>query len=168
MRRLILAIAFAPLALAACDKAAVRADDESIDASAGNTVASLSANGSSMEISVPGIGASLKLPKMDIGSHMDLDGMKLFPGTQIVNMDVRDDDKGTDTGGHVKLDFQAGALPGDVADYYRTQAAEAGYTVDPAGGASTIKARKGDGSQIEISLAPEGETTRGRILIGKE
>jgi hypothetical protein len=52
------------------------------------------AMGDSVSLNLPGVDARIALPRLDLGKHVDLDGIKLAPGTKLAAIDVHDDDGG--------------------------------------------------------------------------
>jgi hypothetical protein len=165
MRRLILALPL--LALAACH-AKVDLSDQDGNAADGNVhmaVAEKADGKNQVSLSVPGFSANVSLPNLDLGSHTDLDGMKLAPGTSVKTFDVngRDDAKNGDDHGTVRLSFANPDAPAKLIDYYRSAAAGAGYR-DIQGGGDRLAARKGD-KQFALMVSPQGAGSQGTITL---
>lgn len=157
--------ACALLALSACH-ANVDVGDEAKDA--GDNVHIAMAGGDAKDqvsIQVPGLSANVTLPGLNLGSHLDLDGITLAPGTAVRTVDVQDHDKGAGDANRVKLDFTNAGTPASLIDYYRKAAADAGYT-GVAATAAGVSATKGQ-RQFALSVSPEGSGSRGEIVMNK-
>ncbi|WCT71925.1 hypothetical protein PQ455_09685 [Sphingomonas naphthae] len=162
-------IALAPLALAACDvKVATenKADSAAVSIGGPDEVASLATKNGSTTVSIPGLGTSITVPKFNLGGKtMNLDGMQVYPGTEIVTMDIKDSKRNADGGGSVRIGFNSGDAPTAIADYYRKAAADAGFTVDAASGTSGVHGTKPDGKEFAVSIEPAGTGSRGTIIL---
>ena len=169
MRTAVLLAALLPLALVACDrdeKAPAPSGDNVSVAVDGDTVADVSTSGNRMEIDIPGLGANLRIPKLSIGGSMDLDGVKLYPGSEVTGMNIRHSEG--DAKGGVKMDVHSGGTPDEVAAYYRNAAADAGYVVEP-GSSPRFTASKSGGRTIAFAFDPADGGTHGVIAItGKD
>lgn len=121
-----------------------------------------------VSIDAPGFKASLKVPGLEMGGDaMDIDGLKLYPGSTVTGVDVQGD-RPDGKGGQVRMGLRSGDAPDRVMAYYRRAAAEAGYTVAPptrADGETVLAATKGPDKDIRIALRPEGAGSVGSILI---
>ena len=155
MRAKLILIALPALALAGCEvKVGDKAKDEN-----GNV--SVSAE-SGVSIDAPGFKAKVNIPGIDIGSeHMDIDGMKLFPGSKVANVNVVGKDG---PGDNVTMGYTAPGAPAAVASYYENAAKEAGFTGVSLNG-TTVNATKDDGDKVTITADPDGANTSGQILI---
>lgn len=162
--RLVIGVA-AVLLLAGCGS-----DDKSVTTSAvdagGNKVAS------SLAIDTDGFKANVEIPGLEFtGKNMDIDGIKLYPGSSIRGMKVKASDKnGTDTS-NVVFDFVSPAPPADVAKHLLQQAEDAGYTVTRApdrDGAAVIEGKKderGETNRLRFVLKPSGAQTAGTATV---
>jgi hypothetical protein len=156
------AICLVPLALAACD---VQTNDSDGD----NVHVSLSSKDSGggpnrVSINVPGFNANVNLPGLNLGGHMDLDGVKLAPSTSVKNMDVQGDDNDSDGHGTVKIAFTNPDSVDKLLDYYRKALTDASFKIDSDGGAAGIKASK-DTKNFALTLGPDGSGSKGMITI---
>jgi hypothetical protein len=114
-----------------------------------------------MSMDVPGFKASITLPDLgDIQAGMDIDGLKLHPGTKIGGMQIAADDK---TGG-VTMDFAAPAAPAAVIDYYADAGKNAGFAI-PARGANTITLTKSDDTLVVTTRPGKGGGSFGTLSI---
>ncbi len=115
-----------------------------------------------VSLQVPGLSAKVSLPDLHLGTHMDMDGIKLAPDTAVKTIDVvGDDTKGSD--GRVHMDFINPGTPASLIDYYKRAAIDAGYSdvAATAAGVSAVKGRK----QFALTVSPEGGGTRGTIVM---
>jgi hypothetical protein len=110
---------------------------------------------------VPGLSADVTLPGINLGGHIDMDGIALAPDTDVRTVDVRGDDGAGDD--RVKLDFTNPGSPTSLIEYYRKAARDAGYTA-VAATATGVSAAKGK-KQFALSVAPEAKGSRGRIVM---
>lgn len=116
-----------------------------------------------VSLEVPGLSAKVSLPDMDLGSHMDMDGIKLAPDSDVKTIDVQGDDKSASDEGRVHMQFTNKGTPAALIDYYKRAAADAGYS-DVAATATGLTANKGQ-KQFALSVAPDGSGSRGTITI---
>jgi len=143
-----------PLAalLAACGGGEGNGTAVSIKGEDGNTIASVGKDGR-VAIKAPGFEGSVKLPKFDIGAdNFEVDGLKLYPGSTIANLNV---DAAKQGGGTVKVEFDAPAAAQQVESWFREQMQSAGFTVAVKDGA--LSGTTGDGSPFSLKIAPQGE-----------
>ncbi|WP_149523118.1 hypothetical protein [Sphingomonas montanisoli] len=155
MRAKLILIALPALALAGCEvKVGEKARDE------GGNVSVSAERG--VSIDAPGFKAKVDIPGIDIGgADMDIDGMKLFPGSKLANVNVVGKDG---PGDKVTMGYTAPGAPAAVATYYQNAAKEAGFTGVSIDG-TTVHATKDDGDKLTITAAPDGANTRGQILV---
>jgi hypothetical protein len=154
--------------LAACemkvgkDDKAKDAEESAVTVSAGGNVSVTPGEQKGLSVSVPGFSAKLDIPGIKIGSdHMDIDGMKLYPGTEVKGVNVVGKDG---PGGKVMMGFSAPAAPAEVARYYADAARANGFS-DVAMKDTTVTATKSDGDKMTISVSPSGTGSAGEILI---
>jgi len=163
-----------PLALAACNRepsVAIRTDDGtqvSVGDGAANVVAdngavALRTTGDQVSVRLPGISADVKVPGLNLDAgDMDIDGMKLHPGTKLAGLTA----DGAGGGGQVRLNFTDDAAPAQVARHYREAAPAAGWRLDSASDARVAATKGGAGAKhFEILLYPAGNGTRGTITV---
>lgn len=112
--------------------------------------------------------ANLEIPGMTFGGDdMDLDGMKLYPGSRVKGMHVKASDRDGDKRGTVTMDFTSPAAPAAVADHMKTQATKAGFTVSgvSAAGLSGTKADGEKTNSFTVTLNPNDDATVGQMVI---
>lgn len=170
--RQILILSLMPLMAAGCDRKepGVHFDDgkgtrlsvrQTSDAD-GNTVINTQGDGFSMKL--PGLAADLNIPGLKIGADkMDLDGMKLHPGTKMAGMNI---DGSDGEGGTVRIRYTDPAAPAVIAEHYKHEATAAGYTVDAAG-PTRVSAHKDDAkhSRLDVAIGAEGSGSSGTITL---
>lgn len=112
-------------------------------------------------VEIPGVDAKLALPALDLSRHIDLDGMKMAPGTNVRTLDVSGHD---DAGGRVLLSFTSSRPPAVLVDYYREAATRAGYgrVTAGTGGVDAVKGAK----HFVLAVSAEGQGSRGTITVG--
>lgn len=124
-----------------------------------------SGGGDHLSVTIPGFDAKVALPMLDLGRHVDLDGIKLAPDTRVRNIDIagkEHDDRG-DGHGQVLVTFTSPKAPPTLVDYYRRSAADAGYDgVKASAGALTATKNK---KQFALAVSPDGQGSRGTITI---
>lgn len=177
MRKIVPAVILPIMLLAGCemkidtDKAGnAQAEDggATVQIGADGNVAVSAADGADgLGVSVPGFAAKVKIPGLELGGeNMEIDGMKLYPGTKLSRIDVTDR-KGP-ANGVVDMRFTSPASPDKVAAYYAAAAREQDYTaikVGNATGTATLSARNPEGDALTITAAPAPGGSEGRILI---
>jgi len=159
---------FAPMVLlAGCgqkdDKAGA---DISITGDDGNVVAAANGKTGIVSLNLPGVSANIRLPKMQLDAgDIDIDGVKLYPGTTVKAMDVK---SGVD-GGRDKVDirFATPAAPGAVRDYYLGAFRDNGATVAAHGTGLSGTGKDGDPFSIDLDPA-SGGGTQGRIVLSSD
>jgi hypothetical protein len=169
MRARVLIIAV-PLVLAACQVKVGKDETDngaSVSVGADGNVSVRSAEGDKgLAISVPGFEAKMNIPGLQMGGeNMDIDGMKLYPGTKLDAINVN----GHDKEGGVDMRFTSAAAPAALARYYADSARAhdfANVKVTTDGAASTLTADKPDDDKLTITMAPDpkGGTT-GHIMV---
>lgn len=160
------------LALAACH-AKVDVGDADDNASGDNVHIALGGVGDggdgNVSVSAPGFNASVSLPNINLGGHVDLDGIKLAPGTKLGGMNVDAHDggsKGADSG-TVRISFTNSNPPTTVIDHYARSAADAGYGAIVRS-ATSLTAKKDD-KDFSVEITPDGAGSRGTItMTGKD
>jgi hypothetical protein len=147
--------------LAACGDGAENGTAISIKGEDGNAIASVGKDGR-VAIKAPGFEGAIKLPKFDIGAdNFEVDGLKLYPGSTIANLNV---DAAKDGGGSVKVEFDAPAAAQQVESWFREQMQSAGFSVAVKDG--VLSGTTGDGSPFSLKIAPQGEDkSRGTLSV---
>ena len=165
------------LALAACDRP--RADDVqratmrearvNIDAGEGNRAVAVTADGATgrVGLKLPGFDGSFTLPpQMFERANFDIDGVRLFPGSSVRDVDVvagKRDAAGARTPAVVTVRFAAPAAPAAVAEWYAKAFADKGVSATRKG--QRFDARTRDGNTVSLDLAPDGATTMATVRI---
>lgn len=171
MRKTILMLAI-PLAMLAGCEFKVGKDDGGKDAASvkvgedGN-VAIAADGGDGISIKVPGFEGKMSIPGVELGGdNMDVDGIKLYPGSTLHGINVTDR-KGPGNGA-IDMRFTSPAAPDKVAAYYAAAARDNNFTeinVTNSAGTATLTATNPDGDPMTITMAPEKAGTTGRILV---
>ena len=102
----------------------------------------------------------VKVPAMMMhNGNIDIEGVKLMPGSSVTGFSVDAGDKGS----NVNMAFTAPASPDEVRTYYADQFKKKNVEVALAGDAITGKTK--DGSPFLIRVSPAGNGSQGRIQI---
>lgn len=159
-----LAFLVLPLAVAACDARTSEKDAKDVHIG----IASQDGGDNKVSVNVPGFNANLNLPDLNLGGHMNLDGVKLAPDSHVTGVDVLGDDKTTEGGadghGSVRVAFTNADAPAKLLDYYRRALADAGFTPGGQSGGGALTATR-DKKEFALALAPDGSGSRGTITI---
>lgn len=118
--------------------------------------------GGGVSVSVPGLDASLTLPGMDLSRHVDLDGIRVAPGSTVRTVDVGGG-HGAGEGG-VRLAFTSPRSPAALIDYYARAAERAGFAPVVRAG-DGVSAARGD-RRFALAVAADGAGSRGTISLG--
>jgi hypothetical protein len=125
----------------------------------GNVVIQADESGN-VEFDLPVVGGKMKVPGgMMHGGDVDIDGVKLMPGSSVNGFSVFAGDKGAT----VNLAFTAAASPDDVRSYYVGEFRKKG--VEAALPGNTITGRSKDGSDFTIQVAPAAKGSQGKIVV---
>ena len=173
MRKAMLGLVVPLVLLAACEMKAGKADGDNDMASLsigedGNVSITANDGADGVSVSVPGFEGKVKIPGMELGGdNMDIDGMKLYPGSEVKGINVTDQ-KGAGNS-LVQMRFTSPGAPDKVASYYADAARAEDFTdinVTNKGGVATFTAKKSDGDDITITMNPAaGGATAGQIVI---
>ena len=129
-----------------------------------NVHVAMSGGDNKVSIDVPGFAAKVSVPDIDLGSHMDLDGIRVAPRTKVGTVDVTgQDDAGAREGGKVRVGFTNPDAPAVILDHYARSAAGAGYG-EIVRTATSVTARKGQKS-FAVTVSPQGAGSAGAIII---
>jgi len=116
--------------------------------------------GGNLEFNLPIVEGKLKVPAgMMHGGDVDIDGVKLMPGSSVNGFSVFAGDKGAT----VNLGFKAPASPDEVRNYYVAEFKKKGVEATIAGG--TITGKSKDGSDFRIEVSPAAKGSQGKIVI---
>ncbi len=167
--RSVLLLAIAALPLAACEgnvKDGETGTSVTIDAkgNSGEDVA-ISADGQTgrVAVKVPGFEGKMNLPKFMLdNSNFDLDGVKLYPGSKVTNVNITADE-GQRKDAQVSIAFSSPAEPAKVATYLQKAFAEKKMAVTANG--TSLSGTTTDGDAFAIALEPGAGGTSGRIDI---
>jgi len=152
-------------ALAACNSS-VKFSDADENASDSNVHIAMKEDKVSLD--VPGFNAKLALPDLDIGGHLDLDGIKVAPDTKVTSIDVTAKDKGgSNDEGKVQIAFTNPGSPTAVLDHYARSAADAGYG-NVSRTDSSLTAHK-EAKTFALNVSRQGSGSQGSIVMsGKD
>jgi hypothetical protein len=152
-----------PLTLAACGPGGNT--NISIHDSDGDVNISTDDNGQA-SIKLPGFDATVKLPKMDItGDNFDVNGVKLYPGSTVRDVNIDAHDGNGDKDGRVALKFEAPASLDKVQAWFRDAMAKHGFKVSPQG--SGFAGTTDDGQPITLELEADGpDKAKGNLTVG--
>ncbi len=174
MRKTMLGIALTgTLLLGGCELKVGKSDKAATDPQDGASV-SIGADGNvaitdedGLAIRTPGFEGRINIKGMKLGGdNMEIDGMKLYPGTQLAAINIVDRE-GPDNG-LVNMRFTSPATPDKVVAYYASAARDADYSgiaVTNAGRTATFTATKGDGEKVTITAAPTAKGSAGHIRV---
>jgi hypothetical protein len=170
MRKRLILCSIPLIALAACHGKVDIGDADSNDSDGNVHIALGDAAGGngSVSVDVPGFKANVSLPGINLGNHVDLDGIKLAPGTKLSGMNVDAKDNGGEgDSGTVQMHFTNPQAPGAVLDHYAKSAADAGYGAI-ARADNKLSAKK-DEKSFAVEISPDGSGSRGTITVtGKD
>ena len=125
----------------------------------GNVVIQADENGN-VEFDLPVVGGKMKVPGgMMHGGDVDIDGVKLMPGSSVNGFSVFAGDKGTT----VNLGFTASAAPDDVRSYYVSEFQKKGVQAAISGDMITGKSK--DEGDFTIQVSPTAKGSQGKIVI---
>ncbi len=102
---------------------------------------------------------------LDIEDDFDIDGVKLYPGSQVTKVDVNATDRNGADKATVKLGFTSPAAPAKAADWMGGEFAKNKIQVERAG--DTLRGTTKDGEAFTIKFLPDGANAKGEVLIVK-
>ena len=161
MRRLTLTATLIPLALAGCNR-----PDEgtsiSINADGGNVLGAVDGRSGEVKLDVPGFSGKIALPRIKLdATNFDLNGVHLYPGSTIDNVDVAGDDKD----GAVHVAFTSPADPATVRRWFEERLGKAGFKVDAVG--NGLAGTTDENKSFALDLTPDGSgRAKGKIALG--
>jgi hypothetical protein len=164
MRRLSSLSIIPLMVLAACDghdQTGGNGTDINISGEGGNVVAAANGKTGNVSLKVPGLSANITLPKLNIGAdNLDIDGVKLYPGSTVSGMDIRDGGPGQED--KVNIRFAAPAAPDKVRDYFLANFTKNGATV--AGNSQGLAGKSKEGEPFTVTLSPDGKGGSAGVL----
>ena len=122
------------------------------------------------KISIGGEGAAINIDvpdfvDLDIEGDFDIDGVKLYPGSNVTTVNVDANDKGGVDKARVELGFTSPATPAKAADWMAGEFAKNGVKVTRSG--DTLAGKTKDGEDFTINFDPDGANAKGKVLITK-
>ncbi|QNO25384.1 hypothetical protein EEB18_011235 [Sphingopyxis sp. OPL5] len=123
-------------------------------------------DGGKLKIDGTGVNIDLDIPDiadLDINSDFDIDGVKLFPGSQITTMDINANDKNGANDAVVKFGFTSPATPAKAADWMAGEFAKKSIKVSRTG--DTLAGTDKDGDAFTVAFAPDGANAKGEVRI---
>lgn len=156
------------LLLAACGKGGDGdGTDISLQDKDGNVVASADDKSGAVSVNVPGFSARLNLPKMEMNADdLDIDGVKLYPGSKVSGMNIHDGGEGKDD--VVDIRFSAPAAPDKVQAYFLKAFSDKGEPLTAAGSGLAGKGKDGGDVRIDLKPAADGATAGVITLASKD
>jgi hypothetical protein len=143
--------------LAACDV------HSKSPAKGGDNVTIKADEGGNLEFNLPIVEGKMKVPAgMMHHGDIDIDGVKLMPGSTVSGFSLFAGKKGST----VHMTFKSPAAPDQVRAYYVEQFKRQGVEVALAG--NTLSGKSKDGSPFTIAIAANGTGSQGRIDIQDE
>lgn len=160
--------------LAACGQGEEKKDKTEVSINAGDEhggvqiTAGKDGNGR-IKIGGDGVGIDMKIPDfvdLDVEGDFDIDGVKLYPGSNVttVNVDARDNGSGGDKA-IVELGFTSPAPPAKAAAWMAGEFAKKNIQVQRAG--DTLRGTTKDGDDFKIDFGPDGANAKGKVTISK-
>ena len=135
---------------------------------AGHGDAAHASAGTGLSIDSDKFKANLDIPGLTFGGdNMDLDGMKLYPGSTVKGMHVHAVDRPGTEKGEVVVDFTSPAAPAVVAQHMADEARRAGFTlaVNTAAQVGGSKLDDGDTNRFAATLSANGDGTIGQMTM---
>ena len=113
-----------------------------------------------IEFNLPFADGKVKVPaSMMHDGNIDIDGVKLMPGSSVTGFSVFAGDKGAT----VNMAFNATSPPDEVRSYYLDQFKKQGVEASLAG--DTVQGTSKDGSPFAIHVTPTASGSQGKIEI---
>ena len=128
-------------------------------------------DGGNIKIGADGAGIDIDVPDfvdLDIEGDFDIDGVKLYPGSNVTTVNVDASDKNGQDKATVKLGFTSPAAPAKAADWMGGEFAKKNIQVQRAG--DTLRGTTKDGDAFTIQFLPDGAngaSAKGEVLITK-
>ncbi len=150
----------AALTLSACDRP-TEGTSISINSSDGQTLAAVDGKSGEVKLALPGFSGAFKLPKMSLeADNFELNGVHLYPGSTIRNVDV-----GNGRDNAFTMTFDSPADPATVRSWFRDKMGEADFTLTDQGAA--LVGKTAEEKPFRLELRPEGgDRSTGTITLG--
>jgi len=115
---------------------------------------------------LPGIDASIKIPRMNITeANFDVSGVKLYPGSTIKDLNVAAHEGSGDNDGRVAITFESPASLDKVQAWFRDAMAKHHFKVSPQG--NGFAGTTDDGQPLTLELEAVGaDKTKGSMTVG--
>ena len=160
---------------AAGDAATADANDEgtSFNIDAGDENGKVTIQGGSddgkVRVKASGVDIAVAMPKMDFDSaDFDIDGVKLYPGTEVGSINVDASDKnGTQGEGSVRIGMRFPAEADAVADYFEREMKRAKFTVRRKGGTLVGKTDEGDDFTLGVKSVGGDESVGDLVMLDR-
>ena len=150
----------AALALSACDRP-TEGTSISINSSDGQTLAAVDGKSGEVKLALPGFSGAFKLPKMSLeADNFELNGVHLYPGSKIRNVDV-----GNGRDKAFTMTFDSPADPATVRGWFRDKMGDADFTLTDQGGAIVGKTAEEKPFRLDLRSAG-GDQSTGTITLG--
>ena len=154
-------VTFLSLSLAACGSHD-RGTSIAINADGGNTLAAVDGGSGEVKLDLPGLEGKFKLPKVKLdAANFDLNGVHLYPGSTIDNVDIANVGKD----GDVKIAFTSPTTPGLVRDWFQQRLSKAGFTLHPDGAGLAGTTEEDKPFRLDLAEAGGGRA-KGTITLG--
>lgn len=144
-------------------------DGDDADDAGTSATATTVAGASGLKIDSDQFKANLEIPGLSFGGdHLDLDGMKLYPGSTVKGVRVHAVDHPGSKRGEVVVTFTSPAAPLAVARHLAREAARAGFALSSNTTALVAGAKRdGDGedNRFTATLNPTGTATLGQLTM---
>ncbi len=123
---------------------------------------------SGLKIDTDKFKANLDIPGISFGGdHLDMDGMKLYPGSTVNGVNVHATDKPGAKNGGVVIGFTSPAAPAVVAQHMAEQARGAGFTLtrNTTAQISGTKLDDDGTNYFDVTLAAKRDKTVGQLTV---
>ena len=121
-----------------------------------------------LKIGGDGVDIDMKIPDfvdLDVEGDFDIDGVKLYPGSNVTTINVDASDKNGQDKATVELGFTSPAAPAKAADWMAGEFAKKNIQVQRAG--DTLRGTTKDGDDFKIDFGPDGANAKGKVTITK-
>lgn len=159
--------------LAACGSEEKKSEGPEISINAGDEhggvqISSSKDGGGKVKIGGDGVDIDIDVPDFvdfDVTGDFDIDGVKLYPGSQVTTVNVDATDRNGVDKAVVKLGFTSPAAPAKAADWMAGEFAKQGVKISRT--ADTLAGKDKDGADFTIKFGPDGGNSKGEVLITK-